>query len=129
MNPLAKFDGYWVLTDLLNSSNLSKDASLRVKKIFKNYSIYNKIDWFLFAYGISSPLFIISYIIVILLNDSYSLISFPTEFPQYIIKVVCDIDLFNLTKIINFAPAFFFYYLLMKFIVSLYRTKKRRVIS
>lgn len=47
LNPFFKFDGYWVLNDLLKENNLEKDSSKFLKSIFKkdknNFSLKIKV--------------------------------------------------------------------------------------
>lgn len=115
LNPLAKYDGYWVLTDILNSSNLRKDASSRVKGITKKRGQYNRKDWFLVFYGIISPLFIISYVFYMLFVYRDSLLYFPKEFTLFLYHSLLNLEQIDFLKLINYFPSLIFYILLIRF--------------
>lgn len=128
LNPLAKFDGYWVLTDMLDSSNLSNDANCRLKNVIRQHRQYDGKDWFLVIYGIISPLFIVAFILYMLIANGKSLLYFPMEFSLFIYNSLLNITELNFMKLANYTPNLLFYILLFRFswgiIANKIRSKK-----
>ena len=76
LNPLIKFDGYWVLSDLMDTKNLSKKADETLKKIKKLDFSFLKM-WLIF-YSLLRTLFflyIFYFLIKLLIQVFYKIIS------------------------------------------------------
>lgn len=125
LNPLAKYDGYWVLADVLDSSNLGKEAFIRVKNLTNKYAVYNKKDWFLVIYGIISPLFIVAFVLYILIANGESLLYFPVEFSLFIYHSLLNITELNFMILANYTPNLLFYILLFRFSLGIIANKIR----
>ena len=115
LNPLLKYDGYWLLSDWLDLPNMSKLASEKVKKFsFHLLGSYHSKDWFLLVYGILSPIFIIAFLVTVLILNPDSLLYFPIDFSLFIYHSITNVSSFNFQKLANFVPSFLFYYLVAK---------------
>lgn len=112
LNPLLKYDGYWLLSDWLDLPNMSKLALEKVKSFsFSLLATYQAKDWFLLVYGLLSPIFIISFLMAVLIFNPDSLLYFPIDFSQFIYHSVTNINSINFQKMANYVPSFLFYYL------------------
>lgn len=118
LNPLVKYDGYWVLSDLIKVPNLSRTAYEKLHDFsLKQVNLYSKKEWLLLGYAIISPIFIVTYIIFILLINPESLLYFPRDFLMFVFKSILDIKKINFFELANFTPQLIFYYLIIKMVV------------
>lgn len=91
LNPLIKFDGYWVLSDLMDTKNLSKKADEALKKIKKFDFSFLKM-WIIF-YSLLRTLFflyIIYFLIQLLIQVFYKIIRHEqlTNYQYLIILII-----------------------------------------
>lgn len=115
LNPLLKYDGYWMLSDLLKLPNMSMMAYKKIKTFsFRLLAIYNAKDWFLLVYGVISPIFIVFFLATVLILNPDSVLYFPKDFIMYIYGTILDVRTFSFLKLANFAPYILFYYLVIK---------------
>jgi len=124
LNPLIKYDGYWVLSDLLNFSNMSQQAYTQLKE-FSLFSIkkYHFREWYLVVYGLISPIFILCFILSVLILNPESVLYFPRDIVFFIYQAICDTSAFNFRTLTNFAPAILFYILLFRTIKKIVKKK------
>jgi len=89
LNPFLKFDGYWIVSDLLNANNLNKTSNNLIKDILKIKKPNS--DKLILFYSILKLVFF-SWILFTIANSSYLSIE----------KIISNnnIDLFNLLPII-----------------------------
>lgn len=120
LNPLIKYDGYWLLSDTMNFTNMSCQARKQLKEFsliqIKNYS---KRQWFLILYGVSSPIFIGLFLFSVIFLSPDSLLSFPKDFYMFICEIIVDYSKFNLFALVNFTPQFIFYFLLVRLLTGI----------
>ena len=122
LNPLVKYDGYWIVSDLFNIPNLSKTAHSTLKNFSWNkINTYTIKEWMLIFYGIVSPLFVLTYIFTIIIMDPESIIYFPIDFYHYIIRIILDIRSLNLLEFARYSPSIAFYFLLFRLIYYIIR--------
>lgn len=122
LNPLVKYDGYWIVSDLFNIPNLSKTAHSTLKNFSWNkINTYTIKEWMLIFYGIVSPLFVLTYIFTIIIMDPESIIYFPIDFYHYIIRIILDIRSLNLLEFARYSPSIVFYFLLFRLIYYIIR--------
>lgn len=88
---------------------------------------YSVKDWFLFTYGIISPLFITLFLATVLIFNSNSVLYFPKEFIMYIYHIIIDTNTFNLITLANFTPCIIFYYLVIRICKSVYVNKIKNI--
>lgn len=126
LNPLMKYDGYWLLSDILKLPNMSRMAYNKIKDFsFNQLETYNSKDWFLLVYGIMSPIFIAFFLATVLIINPNSVLYFPKEFVSYIYSTIIDINSFSFQKIANFSPYILFYYLIIRICINyIMRLKK-----
>lgn len=119
LNPLVKYDGYWVLTDLLDSCNLSLEARMKLKNIsFVDFFTYSLRDWVLVCYAIASPLFILVFLIVILFFSQDSVLTFPLRFWNFLYSMFLGTESFEVKAMLSFFPQLFFYIMLLYYLKS-----------
>lgn len=87
INPFIRYDGYWILSDLLGLPNL-KDKSLAKLKLFlswlsspksKTFPLSKGLDFFLFFYSIFNRLMIFVFVTIALLFSSSPIIDYPNR--------------------------------------------------
>lgn len=69
LNPFLKFDGYWILSDLINENDLNKTSNLVIKDLIKFKKPNEK--WIVIFYSISKLIFIYC-VISLLIKSMYS---------------------------------------------------------
>lgn len=98
LNPLVRYDGYWVLVDLFNIPNLQKDSSdLVYNCLFKRQYPHSIREILIFSYGILSKIYIITILIVLFFVNN----EIFTYFPLFAYKIFS----FNLNSI-HFSYAY-----------------------
>ncbi len=115
LNPLLKYDGYWMLSDMLRLPNMSKMALEKISSFsFHLLGTYNAKDWFLLIYGIISPMFILFFLTTVLFLNPDSVLYFPKDFIVFVYNIFVDIHNLNFLELANFSPYILFYYLVIK---------------
>jgi len=76
LNPFIRSDGYWILADIIKSTNLRKDALMALVRTIKTGKIDNV--W-IFIYALSRYLFIFMLVLYIMLYKFNSVIIFPKD--------------------------------------------------
>lgn len=119
LNPLIKYDGYWVLADILESYNLSSESFKTLRAISRNrVQNYSKRDWFLIIYSLVSSVFIIAFLCYVLFVSENSLLDIPYKVWEYIRNIYMGINTINLLDIIGCIPGIFFYIMAFRFLKS-----------
>jgi putative peptide zinc metalloprotease protein len=115
LNPLLRFDGYWVLVDATNTPNLQK-ASYRVmtNKLLMlrkfQFSFVDRKEVFLFIYGMVSSVFIFLFLGSVLFYDSNAVLSLPID----VYFLFSDINKISFSEIQRLFIPFIFWYLLIR---------------
>jgi len=122
LNPLLRYDGYWILSDLTNTPNLRKVSiqklNLFISSIFrKSKTDFSTKDLFLIVYSIVSLVFIFMFLAFIFVRDPNSLFSFPKNIFSYGKEIVNDGKSIVLSDLTQFILPFLFYYVVIKFII------------
>jgi putative peptide zinc metalloprotease protein len=122
LNCLVKYDGYWILSDLLYIPNLHKVAHNKLADLMD--SIYNKKiinlsskDVFLVVYSILSRIYIIIFMVVIMIVDSNKIMTYPKDLFDLFVYYCSD----NEVKIKDITPLIIpslFYAILIKKIID-----------
>lgn len=130
LNPLIKYDGYWVLSDATKTPNLHQTAFERLKGVFQkiflkkgNYN-FKKKDLFLVSYAFLSMSFIIFFLMVVIIMNPDSVLKLPLNIYEYL-KSTNDIRLGTLSQF--FLPCLFWYLLIKLFINMIKKFKVGRI--
>jgi putative peptide zinc metalloprotease protein len=125
-NPLLRYDGYWILTDLLNVPNLRSTASKKTKLLIKRLFMkkinlsFSKKDYFLAFYGLISTIFIIFFLSSAILFSTSSVIYFPINLYNYLNDIIRGNTLFLFSDIYRFLLPLFFYLLFYKVLKKIF---------
>ncbi len=128
LNPLLRYDGYWVLSDITNTPNLRK-VSLQKFDLFVKYLLgktkfyFSSKNIFLIIYAFISYTYILFFLGYILLNDPNSILSFPIDLYHFFKEFIISKENFNFSNISRFILPFLFYFITIKFIIKLIRKK------
>lgn len=120
LNPFLRYDGYWILSDSINTPNLRK-VSMEKLKLFTNSllktrkSFFTKKDFFLMIYAFISIVFIFMFLAFILIKDPNSLLSFPIDLYSYSESIFKNKKPFLLSDLTKFILPFLFYFVVIKF--------------
>lgn len=89
LNFFLKFDGYWIVSDLLKIPNLHKSSykrlSILINKTKNKSPIHFSLkDYFLVSYAVISLLYILILFSILIMFNPNSLLLFPKQFIQFI---------------------------------------------
>ena len=100
LNPFLKFDGYWIMSDLLNVNDLNKVSNKLIKGFFKFE--FNKDKPILIVYSFLRMLFV-SWILILLSKSFYSsiVLLFTTEHLEWYNFLPIGIMLFFLYRLLT----------------------------
>lgn len=85
--PFIRSDGYWVISDFLNSLNLMRESMKKVREFFHKDKWYYH-DYILFLYGIVTYLIIGAFLYYILIDNPNSIIYFPKNVYNIFISLI-----------------------------------------
>lgn len=130
LNPFMRFDGYWIMSDILNVTNLktrSNKAIVKVAKMIKNfnYAAIHKADFLLALYGIISWTIIGAIIFYALHNNQTEILNFPKDIVLILINLTAKNMVWHdlvMTLKRMFIP-FIFYYLVITFTIPYVKKK------
>lgn len=127
LNPLLRFDGYWVLVDATNIPNLQVKAftllTNKLKGIRKmSFSLRTIKEAFLFIYGIVSVSFIFFFIGSILIYDPNAVFRFPFD----LYEIITDWRSFKFSKITELMLPLLFWYLAIRLGISQLSIMKKK---
>jgi putative peptide zinc metalloprotease protein len=120
LNPFLRYDGYWIMSDSINTPNLRK-VSMEKLKLYTNSLLkkrkllFTKKDFFLMIYAFISVVFIFVFLAFILIKDPNSLLSFPLDIYSYIEGVFKNKKPFLLSDLTEFILPLLFYFIVIKF--------------
>ncbi|MRX69333.1 putative peptide zinc metalloprotease protein [Flavobacterium resistens] len=110
LNPFARSDGYWILSDALEKPNLMFHGFLRIKLIFTPKTKWRKMDYFLLLYGLISVSFIFFFLYFVLIKNPDSILYFPRNSKNFITNLFSKNARFSLDEVGKlFIPLLFFY--------------------
>ncbi len=127
LNPLLRFDGYWVLVDATNIPNLQSKAFTLLSNKFKalkkmRFSFSTRKEVFLFIYGIVSVSFIFFFIGSILIYDPNAVFRFPFD----IYGIITDWKNFEIAKLTELILPLLFWYLVIRLGISQLSIMKKK---
>lgn len=112
LNPFARSDGYWVLSDAIEKPNLMYHGAQKIKQIFKSGGTkkWKAIDYFLLFYGLISYSFILFFVYIVLIKNPDSILYFPQNLWRFITNILQPDFQFSLAEVGKlFIPVLFFY--------------------
>jgi len=121
LNPFLRYDGYWVLSDLINVPNLRKESNKIFLSLFKRNvrREYNTVNYvFLAIYGLISNILIFLVIASLFISDPYGIIHFPVNLYNYIVNLTTSAITFRLSNTFNFILPIIFYTIILKMLYS-----------
>ena len=127
LNPFLKFDGYWILSDLIKIPNLHKTSNKTFIKFVKKQPIefsFRK-KWFLIIYEILSKVYTAFIIIFLLFINYNSIVMFPITLYNYLHELISPIKTQNF-RYIDFIIPILFYFLLIKSIITILKSKFKK---
>ena len=130
LNPFLRYDGYWILSDSINTPNLRKVSMQKLTSFFsfifkKNKMIFTVKDIFLIIYAFISVVFIFLFLTFIIIKDPNSLLTFPLNLYSYINEVITNNRSFFLSDMSQFILPFLFYFIVLKTLFSFLMSKKK----
>lgn len=130
LNPFLRYDGYWILSDIVEIPNLRNQSYKKIKefvsKIKERKLNFSGKDYFLFFYGIISSLIIISFIVYItVVNPSLILEGWKHLYNLIMNLIISNSIIYNFEEIFFkiFIP-FIFYVMIIKYLLSFFKFKK-----
>ncbi len=130
LNPFSRFDGYWILSDIMNKPNLQADSRKHigevVNAIFRKQIKSVKFNPLLFFFGLLSYAFIASFFLYATLFNTSSLIYFPLNVYNVSIDIAKKgIILKDLPTIASqLLIPIVFYYLVFKILIKKIKSNK-----
>lgn len=128
LNPLVKYDGYWVLSDIIDVPNLHKVSYEKVRMILKSYKYYKLKDWLMACYGAISVSYIFVFIFSLLILAPESILYFPINLYKYFSDLFTGNISFAWSGIVSFFPPFLFYWLVVRFIIGYIKQKRNKTL-
>lgn len=124
LNPFLRSDGYWIVSDLINQPNLFDHSSKKIIQIYKwikgvKINKWNKIDSFLFIYGLISYFFILLFLYYILFQNPNSILKFHINLWNFIQDFFNKTSKINIISIANLIAPIFFYLLIFRLVKNI----------
>jgi putative peptide zinc metalloprotease protein len=123
LNPFMRNDGYWVLSDAINTPNLRKTSDEVLLKLIKGVekNKFDKKDYFLAMYSLINYILIYLFLFGLVILSPNSLISFPQDIYKIGIDIIKGFNI-DFNQIIDLLIPLTFYFLLSKLLI--YKIKK-----
>ena len=123
LNPFMRNDGYWVLSDAINTPNLRKNSDEVLLKLIKGVekNKFDKKDYFLAMYSLINYILIYLFLFGLVILSPNSLISFPKDIYKIGIDIIKGFNI-DFNQIIDLLIPLTFYFLLSKLLI--YKIKK-----
>ena len=117
--PFMRYDGYWILSDILETPNLMKISGRKIKDLLlewmgkKCLDKRTRKDWYLIIYAFSNTLLTIFYLLFVLTNHSEIVIHYPSVTMQVVTSLV-DGHFVSTDFLMNYLIVSLFYYIVVK---------------
>ena len=138
LNPFVRYDGYWILSDLLGTNNIILKAENLFhrtrtwfrQKLKSEFPIRTATDKFLISYFLANKIMVAVILLVFVVLNGHSVFYFPYRFFNFISSLVMKPELLSLnlmkTFIIENLVSILFYILLCRLIKRMLATKKAK---
>lgn len=124
LNPFARSDGYWVLSDAVEKPNLMQHAAKQIKQIFKSKKSWKIINYFLLIYGLISYSFILFFVYFVVIKNPNSILYFPQNLLRFVQNLFASNSQFSLAELGQLFIPMLFFYLVFGLLKSLLMKKK-----
>lgn len=134
LNPLLRFDGYWLASDLAGVPNLRKRSASVLRYLLQRLikgeraamplflQVTTKTKYFLYAYTVFCNLFFALFIYQIVLYLPELIRTYPSLLSSCLMKVVNDINIWSLNVVLyHLSPLVFPTIILFMVIIMIYR--------
>ena len=129
LNPFLRYDGYWVLSDMIGVPNLRMASNKILKKVFQNETSIRHLrgkDFFLVFYALTSQIFILIVLGGILLYDSNGIIKFPENVFTYLSEVFSGRSRPKFSDLYRFILPIIFYVTVFSFLFSYIKERQKK---
>lgn len=123
LNPFARSDGYWVLSDAIEKPNLMHHGSQKVRQLFKSKKTWKIIDYFLLFYGFVSYGFVIFFVYFVVIKNPNSILYFPQNLTHFAQNLFASNSKFSLAELGQLFIPMLFFYLVFGLLRSLFKKK------
>lgn len=122
--PFLRADGYWILSDLFNKSNLYYQSFNNLKCIIIYWikgidHKFKKVDYLIALYGLFNIFLIVIFFYYQIILNIDSVIRFPLTVIELISSIYNDKLLISFNKLISLSSILIFYIVFIKIIVML----------
>lgn len=129
LNPLIKYDGYWILSDAINTPNLHKNSYLKLQHLIRTLKkrklpLFKLKDYLLCLYGFISISFIFLFIASTLIITPDSILYFPINLFNLLKKVIFSSHSIKIEDFFNLIIPFLFYYLTIRLVITKIKKNK-----
>ena len=132
LNPFLKYDGYWILSDSLDSPNLRMESFRSLKLIFmQKFKGLNMRTYIISLYSVLSILFILSFIYYFVIPNFKTILFFPIELTKATYSLfTLNYDLLNFYNFLksNILSVIFYYIILNALLPKLLKIIKKHEI-
>jgi putative peptide zinc metalloprotease protein len=127
LNPFVRYDGYWILSDLLFIPSLQKKSYALLKTFFSNllkFKIKKQTtkNCLLILYACISLNYILFILIAIFIFNTKSVLYLPVNLHNYINRLINGND-FVFNEFFEYTIPLIFYILILKFIIEIVKKK------
>jgi putative peptide zinc metalloprotease protein len=138
LNPFVRYDGYWILSDLLGMNNIMQKAERSFNRAMAwlpgktkgEFPIKTAEEKFLVFYFLVNKVMVVMLLSVFVIFNGDSVLNFSARFFKFISSLIMQPELlsFNMIKtfIVENLVAIIFYILLFRFIRKMLSIKKAR---
>jgi putative peptide zinc metalloprotease protein len=119
LNPFARSDGYWVLSDAIEKPNLMKHGANYIKQIFKSKKNWKIVDYFLLFYGLVSYSFILFFVYFVVIKNPNSILYFPTNLVHFVKSIFVSNTKFSLAELGKLLIPILFFYMVFGWVKKL----------
>lgn len=132
LDPFLRTDGYWVVADGLKIPNLRKQSITKLKVFLKKITnksnvVFNKKDWFLVAYALSSLSFIVFFVAGILIWNADSVLYYPVNLYHFVKDILTQqMNNWSLENLATITLPTVFYYLLISITYKSLKKHKKK---
>ena len=129
LNPFLRYDGYWVLSDMIGVPNLRMASNKILKKVFQNETSIRHLrgkDFFLVFYALTSQILILIVLGGILLYDSNGIIKFPENVFTYLSEVFSRRSRPKFSDLYRFILPIIFYVTVFSFLFSYIKERQKK---
>ncbi len=117
--PFMRYDGYWILSDTLETPNLMKISTSKIKELLLEWftkrekSTRSYKDWYLIIYAFSNAFLTILYILFVVTNHGEIVIHYPTVTWRLVTSLVNG-HFVSSDLLVNYLIVTLFYYIVVK---------------